>query len=462
MNKIKFCILDVYPNDNFRICKDTAGGYGTGNNFGSSFFSKILNIFTATQIHQPTMGIGYLMSILKSEKSEIHYTHDQNSNEIKDSDFVILNSSIVAHETELKALKFLHTLNKKTFVIGIFSTIKKEEYLEYDPILIEGEAEKFFMTEDMSFENLNKFFKYDNRVVKVGFVDNLDDLPFPDWETYTKIHKLKNNFLNFDNRTAIPILATRGCPYSCFHYCTYPLQQGRKVRARTPENIVSEIEYWCKKIRNPKFIFRDPVFSINRKHTVALCNLLIEKNIKVDFLVETHLKNLDNELMDLLKKAGLKLVYVGVESKHTDVLANINRATITQDDQYETIKKLEEKDIFVKSMFMIGNPEDNEDKIKETIDYSVELKNTLAQFSVFTPYPGTPVFKSFEDIVTAQKFEDYNQYNLVFKHKYLDTQKVSKLKSLAYSRFYLRINSTKFLFLFIKNFFSNFLLFNNK
>ena len=39
MKKIKFCILDVYPNDNFRICKDTAGGYGTGNNFGSSFFS---------------------------------------------------------------------------------------------------------------------------------------------------------------------------------------------------------------------------------------------------------------------------------------------------------------------------------------------------------------------------------------------------------------------------------------
>jgi anaerobic magnesium-protoporphyrin IX monomethyl ester cyclase len=195
---------------------------------------------------------------------------------------------------------------------------------------------------------------------------------------------------------------------------------------------------------------------------MALCNLLIEKNIKVDFLVETHLKNLDNELMDLLKKAGLKLVYVGVESKHSDVLANINRATITQDDQYETIKKLEEKGIFVKSMFMIGNPEDNEDKIKETIDYSVELKNTLAQFSVFTPYPGTPVFKSFEDIVTAQKFEDYNQYNLVFKHKYLDTQKISKLKSLAYSRFYLRINSTKFLFLFIKSFFSNFLLFNNK
>ena len=55
MDKIKFCILDVYPNDNFRICKDTAGGYGTGNNFGNSVLSRILNVFTASQIHQPTI-----------------------------------------------------------------------------------------------------------------------------------------------------------------------------------------------------------------------------------------------------------------------------------------------------------------------------------------------------------------------------------------------------------------------
>ena len=457
MEKIKFCILDVYPNNNFRICKDTAGGYGTGNNFGNTILSRILNVFTASQIHQPTMGIGYLLSILKSEKTEVLYAHDENSFDVKNSDFVILNSSIVAHETELKALDVLNTLNKKIFVIGIFSTIKKNNYLKHNAVLIDGEAENFFTSEDLSIENLNKFFERENKVVKVGFVENLDKLPFPDWLTYSKIHKLKNNFLNFDNRIAVPILATRGCPYSCFHYCTYPLQQGRKIRARTPENIVSEIEYWCKKFKKPKFIFRDPVFSINRKHTVELCNLLIDKNIKVDFLIETHLKNLDNELMDLLKEAGLKLVYVGVESKHTDVLTNINRATIAQDDQFTTIKKLEEKNIYVKSMFMIGNPEDNEDKIKETIDYAKYLKNTLAQFSVFTPYPGTPLFKSFEEIITSEKFEDYNQYNLIFKHKHLDPDKINKLKSLAYSKFYFRLSSIKFLFLYIKSFFLNLL-----
>ena len=71
------------------------------------------------------------------------------------------------------------------------------------------------------------------------------------------------NFLGFNSKTAIPMLASRGCPYSCFNYCTYPLQQGRKVRLRSVQNIVSEIKHWIKVVKTNKFVFRDPVFSIN-------------------------------------------------------------------------------------------------------------------------------------------------------------------------------------------------------
>ena len=42
---MKFLILDVYPSDDWRLVKDTAGGYGTGNDFGNSFFSKLINKF---------------------------------------------------------------------------------------------------------------------------------------------------------------------------------------------------------------------------------------------------------------------------------------------------------------------------------------------------------------------------------------------------------------------------------
>ena len=125
-------------------------------------------------------------------------------------------------------------------------------------------------------------------------------------------------------KIAIPILGTRGCPYSCFHYCTYPLQQGRKVRARSVENIIHEINYWKNKLGTNTFVCRDPVFSINRKHTIKLCEQIINQNLKISFMVETHLNNMDDEMIALLKKAGLELVYVGVVSSDNIVLLDMN------------------------------------------------------------------------------------------------------------------------------------------
>ena len=117
----------------------------------------------------------------------------------------------------------------------------------------------------------------------------------------------------------IPILGTRGCPYSCFSYCVYPLQQGRKVRQRNPKFIVDEMEYWVKK-GITMFTFRDPVFSINRKHTLDFCDEMKNRNLKCYFIIETHLRILDKELINRLKEIGLKAVKVGVESFDEDVL----------------------------------------------------------------------------------------------------------------------------------------------
>ena len=90
----------------------------------------------------------------------------------------------------------------------------------------------------------------------------------------------------------------------------------------------------------------------------------------------------------------------------------------------------------VKSMFMLANPEDNEQTTMDTIKYSSLLPNQLVQFSVFTPYPGTPVYNEFKEIISETKLENFNQYNLTFKHKNLSRKDISELKSLAYFRFY--------------------------
>ena len=113
---MKFLILDVYPNDDFRLVKDTAGGYGTGNDFGNSFFSKLINKFVSTMIAMPPMYAMYVYSIIKSKGHKVDYSRNINDNtKIQESDYIIMPTSIIAHETEKKALYLLSKKIKKFF-----------------------------------------------------------------------------------------------------------------------------------------------------------------------------------------------------------------------------------------------------------------------------------------------------------------------------------------------------------
>ena len=408
-NKIKFLILDIYPNDNWRLVKDTAGGYGTGNNFGNNYLGKFMNLFVSKTITMPPMAAIYVHSIIKNKNCYVKYTKKlPKDDELKNYNYVIMPSSIIAHETEVELLKKVAEQNSKIFIIGIFANIKKEAYQLKNSFVVPGEPEAFFLDNKLDKENLDTFFtKEGKKYFGRPFVNDLDELPFPTWDDYLKDYPLRNNFLSFNKKDAIPIVGSRGCPYSCFNYCTYPLQQGRKVRYRSVKNIVDEIKKWNKNLNAKKFIFRDPVFSINRKFTVSLCEEIIKQELKIEFLIETHLNNLDDELIDLLFKAGLKLIYIGVESVDKGVLNDMKRFTV----------------------------------MLETIKYSNLLPNQFVQFSVFTPYPGTPVYKDFESKINTSRMEDFNQYNLVFEHKFINNQILNKYKRIAYKSFYFKIKN---------------------
>ena len=140
-NKIKFVILDVYPSKKHRLIKDTAGGYGTGNNFGNNFFSKILNIYVDTKIGMPAMETMYISSILR-QNNDVIYTRDKNHPSLKEADYIIFPTSIIAHETEIDVLDTLK--DKKIFVTGIFSNIFKNKYQKENTIVVKNESDTFF------------------------------------------------------------------------------------------------------------------------------------------------------------------------------------------------------------------------------------------------------------------------------------------------------------------------------
>tara|TARA_A100001015_G_C15040656_1_gene739429 strand:+ start:2943 stop:4277 length:1335 start_codon:yes stop_codon:yes gene_type:complete len=428
---MKILILDPYRKADYRISKDTNGGYGTANNFGNKLIPKILKYLLKKRSDYPSLHVAYTYAVLKELGHQIDYEKNLPNN-FDTYDLFIIVSSIVCCETELENIKFLKLKNKRIFVIGAFSTNNPKIYSEAGATVISGESEFYFLS--------NKDFTkdFDKEIIHFNHTLQLDDLPFPKWDLMIKdfngVDKL------YGNLKSVTILATRGCPYSCFHYCVYPLSQGRKVRQRSPENIIKEMKYWKENHNVKMFIFRDPVFSINRKHTIELCNLLIKEKLNVKFAIETHLRILDSELLDLLIKSGLKATIVGVESANQDVLKNSNRFTVKKDEQLIKIRELEKKNIQVSSMFILGFPHDNFVTMNETINYAKQLNTTYSLFNIWTPYPGTPVFNSYKDKIIKNRYESFDMNTLVFKHQNLTEKNISDYLSKAYTKYYFRLS----------------------
>lgn len=436
---MKILILDPERNVTHRISKDTSGGYGTGNNFGDTFVPRFLKKTLKKTHDWPPLFALYTMSVLKQNNHYVDY-RKKIPKDFDKYDLFIVVSSIVCCETECEYIEKLTKLKKRVYAIGPFATNLPQKYYEAGAIVIQGEPEFYFL------QNKNFYLNNNNKIISFDHNFNLDDLPYPDWNSVTENKKTS---ILFGNEKSLPILATRGCPYSCFKYCVYPLQQGRKPRHRHPKLIVDELEYWNKSFNVKMFIFRDPVFSINKNHTIEFCKELINRNLKIKFIIETHLRILDTDLIKLLKKAGLKAAKVGIESYDADVLKASGRFSVTTDQQLEKIRELEQNKVQVSAMYILGFPTDTEETIFKTINYAKKLNTTYAQFSVWTPYPGTPVFEEFKAKITAKKYDEFDQYNLVFKHQNLNQKDIRQYLSKAYTLYYFRLS---WLLKFVKSF----------
>jgi anaerobic magnesium-protoporphyrin IX monomethyl ester cyclase len=438
---MKILLLDPQRKVSHRISKDTSGGYGTGNDFGDTIVPNTLKYLMKKNSHWPPMHAIYTYAVLEKMGHEIIYEESLPDN-FKNYDLFIIVSSIVCCETEIDIIKLLKSENKKIFVIGPFATNIPQKYCEAGASVISGEPEFYFKKNKNFDEDLKK------KIVKFDHNFSIDDLPYPPWNKVIKNFNSVNNL--FGRYKSLPILGTRGCPYSCQTYCVYPLQQGRNVRQREPKKIVDEIEYWKKNFGVTMFFFRDPVFSINKKHTLAFCKELYERNLNIKFVIETHLRILDTELIKELLNCGLKGAKVGVESANSDVLSDADRFTVSKDVQLSKIRELEDNKIMVSAMFIIGFPTDTEETINKTIDYAKFLNTSFAQFSVWTPYPGTPIFKKFEDKISVKRYESFDQYNLVYEHKLFNAKKIRFFLGKAYSKYYFRLSwLTKHIFSFI-------------
>ena len=426
---MRVAILDVYPSRPYRITKDTNGGYGTANDYGDSFLSRMLSRLVAKSVDWPPMYAAYAAAELRAAGHDVRY--ERTLETAGTADLYLIPSSIVCHETEIEAVRQLVEQNATVAAIGPFAANVPDPYLKAGAIVIQGEPEMYFR----GFKGTPQDIVRAGPLVPAAAAVAMDDLTFPAWDLIAERYPPRMGFVG-GGKVTIPILATRGCPYSCSYYCTYPLQQGRKIRARTPERIVAEMVHWQDTLGASNFIFRDPVFSIDRKHTLALCDAIERSGRKFTFTVETHLHNIDEELGARLRKCGLRLVYVGIESVTAEVLKNAHRFTIALDKQKQRIRMLEKMGIAVKAMFIFGFPADDEASCAANIEFAAALRPSYAQFCVFTPYPGTPAFAEYREKITATRYEDFTQWNLVYRHPNFTPAAMRRMLDRAHRVFY--------------------------
>jgi anaerobic magnesium-protoporphyrin IX monomethyl ester cyclase len=177
------------------------------------------------------------------------------------------------------------------------------------------------------------------------------------------------------------------------------------------------------------------VFSINLKRAKELMLAIERAKLSLEFSVELHLKNLDDEFIEMAAKARFTTFKFGIESAVERVRSDSNRVSVDNDAQMNSIWRLRQQGIRSVGMFILAQPTDTLETCLETIDYASSIGLDIAQFSVFTPYPGTEFYSEIKDDIVVSNYESFDQYHLVYRHRVLTQDMTRRLLEFAYRKF---------------------------
>lgn len=240
-------------------------------------------------------------------------------------DYIVMSITTATIEKDMEAFKIARQLLPEVVTIAKgahFISCSADElnsnlYIDMD-YAVSGEAE-FITGKILNAHEKNKpiqeikgiFYRAENGMVKTEkyeYIDDLDSAPFP-------ARELMNNKLYLRPDTGEPmatISVARGCPYQCF-YCLTPVVSGKKLRKRSPKNIVDELQECVEKHNIKEFFFKADTFTVDRYWVLDVCEEIMRRNLKISWGASARVKPLDEEMLDKMKQAGCWLMALGIE-----------------------------------------------------------------------------------------------------------------------------------------------------
>lgn len=408
----------------------------------------------------PPLGIAYMAGVLQENNIDVEILDAS----AEDMDFKDVEKELLKRKPELVALTALtptigraletaqvvkETLPDSIVVMGgyhpTFNFIETLEDENVD-IVIRGEGEYIMLNLVQALENQSSLHdvkgivfedKNSKEIVvnpEAPLIQDLDELPFP---ALNLLPMKKYRLLDMDTHMTT-MITTRGCPMQC-SFCSSAAMHGKKIRERSVENIVDEIEYLKTNYDIDTIAFMDDTFTLKKRKVMAICDEILKRNIEIMWGCTSRVDTLDEKLLKKMKEAGCITIFIGVESADQQQLDNMcKNTTIAKiENAFKIAHKLKIRTI---ASVALGMPGDTKEIMNKTVKFVHKLKPNYAIYSLATPYPGTRFYKeAFEKNLI--KIKDWSKYTLITP--ILETIDCSlndmrKIQAKAFMKFYLR------------------------
>jgi len=408
-------------------------------------------------VKTPPMGLAYLAAVLEAEGYQpkiidanalgLNYLALKKELEKENPDIVGVTAITPMIYEAMATIKVTKesSPNAVTIIGGPHATFCPSEILEDCPevdVICLGEGEETLIdlvrtvekrsdlrdVRGIVYRNNGHFFKTEPRLL----IKDLDRLPFP------ARHLLPMNRYTVFARSypMINIVSSRGCPFNCA-FCSSSRIVGRYFRARTPQNVVDEIEQVTQRYKVNSFEFCDDTFTLDRGRVVKICEEIIRRGLDISWACSSRADLVTKDLLFRMKKAGCHLIFYGIESGSERILKLMKKGE-THAEMIKAVKITKEVGIETLGSFILGYPDETKSELLQTIAFAKKIGVDFAEFSIATPYPGTELYEIAlnRNLLLTKDWSEYTAAKPVIKPLHFSVQELSQFFAKAYRGFY--------------------------
>jgi anaerobic magnesium-protoporphyrin IX monomethyl ester cyclase len=309
--------------------------------------------------------------------------------------------------------------------------------------LVKGEAEVSFN------ELIQALMCGDNRFDKIDGLSywNNGDLvhnPLPANIDLAKIklparHKrLANNFHGWGERLDM-IETSRGCILPCT-YCSIRKMYGPNYRQYDIDRVVEDLLI-MRSLGVKQAVITDDNITLKIDRLKALCRRVIEAKIELRWKMQATVAGIaaDEELSELLSRAGVYQVYLGIEHLDKKTLKSFKKGS-SPHKTLRAVKNLRKYGIQVFGGFIIGAPTDSRETIKDLVEQIRVMDLDVPHLGILVPLPGTELTQELGERGLITNLDDYSKYSFDFANirtEHLSAKELVRLRNWAHASLYL-------------------------